>query len=91
MFHQLMKKLILSILLIAGAISIAPNARAHDDDYGEHYRDYRHSYYNDDCRPRRVYHDDDYCAPRRVYYSDDCAPRRHYYRPQVGLSFFFGR
>ena len=91
-----MKKLFLSVLLVAGITALAPKAQAWDQR--------RIIYYNEYGRPVYGYvNDDDNCDYRSRYvsynggYYDNYQPRyyqprwEHHRRHNVGFSFFFGR
>jgi hypothetical protein len=84
-----MKKLLLSLIVLAGFAGVAPQAEAgHRDRYVRYYDDcHRPVYGYREVRVVRHYRPSYYCAPRVRYY-DDCGPR--YYRSRPRFSFNFG-
>jgi len=83
-----MKKLILSLIVLAGFVGIVPQAEAgHRDRYVRYYDNcHRPAYGYREVRHVR-YRPSYYHAPRVRYY-DDCGPR--YYRSRPRFSFSFG-
>ena len=88
-----MKKLILSLIVLAGFAGIVPQAEARDRHHDRHYYDRHrhrsHNYYHHDRHYPR-YRSHHYYAPRvRYYESDYCAPRYYHSRPRFSFNFGF--